>query len=475
MKRSVFFFFFLGLGVGNVHAGTSGPLSLPAFLEDVRTRNPEARATMENINSFELRVHESEAILSPEAYAQGSFFDDKKPTPQPIFLGSETRGERWRAGIRKQTDFGLGADLYFNSQHTVVVGASPVYLNPPDYVESSAVLQLTQSIWRNGFGEATHSQMDVNRAANEINLLQAKFRLKTLMLTAQNAYWSLVSFNQIVKLQEENVARAQKLRDYMKNRTRLRLFDDTDAMQAQAAFETRELELQSSLDDRAAVIRKLNTLRGLNSDEVQNLDELPGREMMEEVAKNPEGRMTREDYELLRAQAKAGLAQARLAKSQIQPQLDLAASVATNGRDSSTGTAYEQTQTNHYPTWSIGFNFSIPLDVSLIRDIKRSYNAAGLAAKAVDEQAGFSEIRAWDDLLKQKTEAKGRYNRSLSVEKIQTELVKRERQRLLNGRATTFEALNFEQNLALAQIQRVRSQLVLLQIHNALKTFEAKP
>ena len=473
MKRSVLVLFLIA--VATAQAENSGPLSLPAFLEDVRAHSPEARATIESINSYELRVHESESLLSPEAYAQYNLFDDKKPTGLETFMGTEKRGENWRVGVRKQTEFGLGADLYLNSQHTVVSGANPQFLNLSDYVESTAVLQLTQSLWRNGFGDGTRSQMEVSRAANELKLLQAKFRLKTLMLTAQNAYWSLVSFNQIVKLQEENVARAQKLRDYMKNRTQLRLFDDTDAMQALAAYETRELELQSSLDDQASVIRQLNTLRGLNSDEIQGLDELPGRELMEEVAKNPAGRMTREDYDLLRTQAKVDMAQARLAKSQIQPKFDVVGSLATNGRDGSARTAYEQTQTNHYPTWNIGLNFSIPLDVSLIRDIKRSYNSASLAAKAVDEQAGFSEVRAWEDLLKQKAEAKGRYNRSLSVEKIQTELVKRERQRLLNGRATTFEALNFEQNLALAQIQRVRSQLVLLQIHNALKTFEAKP
>jgi hypothetical protein len=53
--------------------------------------------------------------------------------------------------------------------------------------------------------------------------------------------------------------------------------------------------------------------------------------------------------------------------------------------------------------------------------------------------------------------------------------VKREKRRLLDGRATTFEAINFEQNLALAQIGRVRAQLAFLQINNTIKTFEAKP
>ncbi|MGZ3724104.1 MAG: TolC family protein, partial [Bdellovibrionales bacterium] len=271
------------------------------------------------------------------------------------------------------------------------------------------------------------------------------------------------------------VERAKKLRDYMSGRTRMKLFDDTDLMQAQAAFETRELELQSSLDERASLIRQFNTLRGVDSDEIQNLEGLPAQALMNEVAKaNAGGHMTREDFDLLRAQAKAEVAQAKYAKSQILPQLDLAASVATNGRDGTTSESYNQTETNHYPTWRVGVNFSVPLDFGMIKKLRSGYRKAGEAADSLQQQAQFSETRAWEDFNHQKKEAQGRYERSQSVEKIQTELVKRERTRLLNGRATTFEALNFEQNLALAQIQRVRAQLALMQIHNAIKTFEAR-
>ena len=122
----------------------------------------------------------------------------------------------------------------------------------------------------------------------------------------------------------------------------------------------------------------------------------------------------------------------------------------------------------------MGVTFSVPLDFGLVSDLRRGYRSATAAADNLREQAQFSELRAWDDLVKQQREAKGHYDRALSVEKIETDLVKRERQRLLNGRTTTFEAINIEQNLALAQILRVRAQLALMQIHNAIKTFEAR-
>ncbi len=472
MKKWLFVFLSLG---GSLYAQDKTGLSLSEYLNQVKSRNPEARSLVDSAASYEMRMDEAQIPLSPELYAQYGLFDDKKQQAQPSFMGDETRGQKWRAGLRTQTKYGLSGDLYFNAQRTIISGASPQFLQVPDYMESTAVLQLNQSLWRNSFGESTRADLLAKRAVNDMSRLQARFNLKNLLLSAQNTYWSLVSYNQIEKLQRENVERAKQTRDRMTRGSRLRLFDDTDAMQAQAAFETRALELQTSLDERSALIRQFNTLRGLDSDELGTLDELPSTELMAGVAKVAQGRMSREDFEMLRAQAKATVAQARFAQSQLQPQLDLQASVATNGRDGLTSRSYDLAQTNKYPGWTIGVNFSLPLDFGLVRDVRKGFHSATRSAESLNEQAQFSEVRAWEDLTRQKKEAQGRYERSLSVEKIQTELVKRNRTRLNNGRTTTFEALNIEQGLALAQIGRVRAQLALLQIHNALQTFEAKP
>lgn len=464
----------LFMGLAFAGGAVAAPLTLENYLESVQAHSPEARTLGETIRALVSRAGEANLPLMAEGYASYSRYDDQKPTLQPIFMGTDTQGEQWRVGIRKQTDFGLGANLYWNAQRTVIENANPLYLTVPDYMETSAVLQLTQSLWRNGFGEATKAQVDITRSGNEMDLLQQRFNLKNLLLNARNVYWSIVSSTQIVRLQTENVARALKLRDYMRNRTQLRLFDDTDAMQAQAALDTRELELQRSLDDRLMMVRQFNTLRGEGSDTLPELEPLPISGLMAGL-KTGSTHMSREDFNMLRAQAKGNLARAKFASSQIKPQVDLVASVATNGHDGLTAQSYAQAESTRYPTWSVGVNVSVPLDFGLGHELNRGYRATEVAADDLNNQAKFSETRMWEDLLKQKSEAQGRYDRAFSVEKIQTQLVQREKQRLLNGRATTFEAINFEQNLALAQIQRVRAELDLMQIHNVIKTFEAQP
>ena len=111
---------------------------------------------------------------------------------------------------------------------------------------------------------------------------------------------------------------------------------------------------------------------------------------------------------------------------------------------------------------------------TLIGDMARSYKTAQKSAESMKEYAEFAEERAWQDLLQQKIEAQRRFERSLKLEKTQTELVKRERARLMAGRSTTLQTTTIEQNFASAQIQRVRSQLALLQVHNVLKTWGEK-
>lgn len=452
-------------------AADKGRLSLESYLQQVKSQGPEARAVQEGVAAAELRLNEADGSLSPEGYVEYKLLDDKKEA-NSLFAPSRTQNDAWKIGVRDQSRFGLSTNAYYITGQTELSGVSPQVPMITDYGTATAALELKQSLWRDSFGMATRSDLNAKRAASRIEILRQKMTLKNLLLKAENTYWSLASFNEIVKLQEENVDRARKLRDRMRQQANLRLFDDVDAMQAQASFESRELELQSSLDERASLIRQFNILRGRAADSAEDLSELPTSEFMLKQSNNPAKRMSREDLRIAFEEAEASRYQAEGSISKIYPQLDLLATVATNGLDVKAARAREEVQNLHNPTWMVGVVFSVPLDLSLLGNMKHSYQAQKRSAAERKAQALFNEERVWDDLIQQKREAQGRFQRSLSLEKLQTQLVQKERQRLMNGRTTTFQTITFEQNLALSQIARVRAQLTLLQIHNVIKTFE---
>ncbi|HMN67711.1 MAG TPA: TolC family protein, partial [Bdellovibrionales bacterium] len=401
-------------------------------------------------------------------------YADSRDNAPNAFTPQATKGVEWKVGVRDKTQWGLGTDIYTRTTHTTLIGVNRAILPLTDYYDSPVGIELTQRLWRDGFGSATRAGLNAQRAASRSAWLRNRFELKNLMLRAENTYWSLVSLNQIVKLQEENVARAKKLMDYMRGRSRMKLVDDVDSLQAQAALESRELELMASLDERAVTIRAFNTLRGGTTDDLATLPGLPADEILLKSVRDPAQRMSREDFSAIYQDALAIEGKAQSDQSQIAPQLDLKGGVFANALNAEAGKAYDGLQDGKNPNWYVGVAFSIPLDYSLLNSMRRSYKAQRALADHQRAAAEYQEQRVWDDLNKQREEAQRRYQKAISAEEIQTTVVNRERQRMMNGRTTTFQLNQQENALAATQILRVRSQLALLASHNVLKQFEVQ-
>ncbi len=468
MKRSL-----IAAAIALVFHPAAFGLTLAEYLEQVKANNPEARAAVLNARATELRLKEAGSNLIPELYASYDRFD-RKLDQVSNFAQSRVEGDQWRTGVRKQWSMGLQSDLYFNAIRSHLHDAPSFAFRSTNYMESTVNLELAQPLWRNGFGDSTRANNDAALARIRAENLQARYKLKALMVKAEDTYWSLVSQNQIIKLQEENVDRSAKMRDLMRRKFAQRLVDDVESLQALAAFETREMELLSSLDERAAVARQFNTLRGLNADHVSEvLAPFPEKELTRKFAEK--AGVTREDFQGLLEEAKAMEFKARASKSDIQPKLDLVASMGSNGIDGKTATAYSEATELEHPFWSVGLRFSVALDVGKIHDIRKGYEASRQAAKNLQQNVEFTFERTYRDILDKYAEAQKRFAKAQSLEATQTDLVKRERQRLMNGRTTTFQAMTQEQNLAIAQIQRVKTQQALVQFYNVLKTFEVQP
>ena len=453
------------------HSALGAPLTLNEYLEQVRSRSPDARAALADVATAELRMREADQAFSPSAYAEFNR-SDSRIQPQNTFTPMQTQDRTWKVGLKDKTKIGTDIDASFTSTHKALLGVNPQFLPYNNFETTQLGLNVTQPLWRDGFGAATRAQADSKRAANRRILLDAKFRVKNLLLSAENTYWSLVSYGDIIKLQEQNVERARRLRDYMKQKVSVRLMDDVDYLQAQSSMESRELELITSRDQREVMVRKFNTLRGAEADQMETLVDLPKGELLLKDAKDPAQRMTREDFRSLFEASTIAENEAKGAQSIIAPQLDLVGSIYANGLGYQAKDAQDDALKGRNPNWAIGLKFSVPLDYRLIGDLRRSYQSARRSAASQAEQAHYAEQRTWDDLMKKHRESQNRFERATAIEATLDQLVKRERQRLLDGRSTTFQTLTFEQTLANAQVARVQAQLALVENHNLVKQFE---
>lgn len=452
-----------------VSAEGSNVLTLNQYLETVKKQSPQARALIAQIDASEVKVKKATLGLSPEFFAEYNRYDDRTP---PVFPFSPSRrdGHSWKAGIEKQTTLGLGGKLYFENNSTTLFGINPSFLPVPNYNQGRAVLELKQSLWRNSFGEKTRSDLEADIAASKAALEDQKFQLQKLLLQAENTYWSMVTYDQIVSLQEENAERAKKLSEWMGKQGRLKLIDDVDVLQSKTAYDMRALDLETSRQERNSMARVFNSLRGVDAETVEKLEALPPFKASALADLNR--KVTRQDFKSFKSAARAQEMAAKSIRSTLKPEVDLVGTVASNGLDPRFSGMFNEVKGNDFPSWSVGLQVRFPLNVSLTHRLK----AASLNdIRAAQDQAAGADLQLqteWHDTVQKSKDYYDLYMRSKEIESSYGTIVQKERKRLQNGRSTTFTLLNLEQTLVSTQIQRTKAQLALIQIQNVLKTFE---
>lgn len=444
-------------------------IGLEQYLEQVRANSPQLQSAYLNVLSLEKRVDEADFATTFIGYAGWNHTYDEKTTSNPTFQGSKTESDSLLLGIKKTTMFGLSADLSADRTNLEFTDATALPLK--QYTDSRLSLKLTQSLWRNGFGEMTRAENAATTAAIRAELMAAKFKLRSLNIQAENVYWTLASLQQVVKLQQDNVDSAKKLSQWMTGRQKLNLVDDVESLQTQAALEARDLELQNSTDQLNQTRHLFYTLLGKTTTDEVELEPLPEKEWAEQVKTLKQTKRYREDFEALRAQAKAEEAKVVSMRSSLRPQLDLQASYNSNIRERYEADSYKDMTDFDTPTWTVGVMFSVPLDFSLTSKLKKGSELKVASAKLAYAQADFEEERTWDEVIRKRKEAQARFEQAINLEKIRTKIVEKERRRHRSGRTTTFQAITNEQDLASSQVLRVQSQLNLIQAHNQIKAF----
>jgi outer membrane protein TolC len=444
-------------------------LSLNEYLEQVKASNPQVKALVEQRNALKERGNEGALATTPEFFTNLQLVDDRTPPLIPGFQPSRTKAEGYQLGLRGQFAFGLSSSLSFekNSVHLDGLNGGMFSIENP-YTDTIAKLELKQSLWRNGFGEKTRADRDQISLASQSQYEAVDYQLRQLLLQAENAYWGLSSFNEIIDLQKANVDNARKTNSWMKGRVKQRLFDDVDGLQTQAALETRELEYQSSLDEKGSLERELK--KYLNTDRLpENLDSISGyTRPIPASAQDLEGDGM---FSAQKLQQKSQKAQATSMRSQLRPQLDLVTSIASTGRDPEFNDSLKELNEAKQTTWMVSLQFSAPIDFSFLHKLRKGYDRQIKASEENLSAIDYELLKTKEDLLAQARDAKERLEKARRIEKISEQIVKKERILFRNGRTTTYQMLNTEQDFASAQIQRVRAQLAFIQLNNTLRLF----
>lgn len=454
-------------------APSAGKLTLEDYMEQVRAGNPSLKAAEKNAEGYSLRKDEGGLLTSPYLFGTVQNFDDKKETVQPLFQGNRTKGNQYTFGIGANTPVGLNAQYSFNLQKTEIQGASQLQLPLPNYYTSYNLLELNQSLFRNGFGSETRAQAEALESSNRAQSYAAGFSALAQLVQAENAYWRLAFARQSLNIQKDVLLRSERILDWAKRRVSMQLGDKSDLLQSEAGFKLRQLELQNAYEEERAALRAFNLLRNQPEDTAVADLEIPSTERLIGGA-GPEKSGTRLDVKAAEEEERALIANAQLDKEKAKPAVDLFASLAWNGRDGLRSEAINESFHGKHATMAFGVRFTAPLSFGTMRNTWKGTELAKEAASLNLERKRLDENLEWKELERRLKDARSRLSLLQTIEKVQREKYENERQRLLRGRTTTYQALTFEQDYAEAQLLRIRTQAEVLGLTAQSKLFRGE-
>jgi outer membrane protein len=351
---------------------------------------------------------------------------------------------------------------------------SPQLVPQNSLVTSGLTLQVTQSLWQNGFGAADRATRQAQEAQDRANAFASSYQATSIVADAESRYWTLAVARQVVAVQKASLDRTVSIRDFNARRVRAHLTDESDLLTSAAQAESKQFDVKTAIDNERAAARSFNSARGIDSDAVPEPLNLPDPEVMAGL-QAPQRAAMRDDVRSAEQSELAIAANTEVATQRQRPSLNVTGTVSTNGLDPSLGTSISNTVTTQYPYYSIGVNLSVPLDLGTVSSVKRAYAEQKKAAELTYQRRLFDQENDWKDLVTKLNEAKERLELAVRVEKAQKKKLSREEIRQKQGVTTTYQVFQFEIDYLASELNRIQTQATIFSLIAQMKTYQENP
>jgi len=467
-------FAFLGvfIGVFDSHAST---LSLRDYLSEVQNHSPAIESSTLSVDGSVMAAKESDLPFMPKFTANASHQIDDRVATSP-FGASDNRIDNLTLGLEKQFDWGLNAKLSYGLVNNDSLGFPPQlagFIQGGEYKfsQGQTELDLTQPLWRNFLGKETRATETQTQSQSLTTYYSERYKLKQLLAQAEITFYRLAIARESVKLANEIVDRAKKILDWNTKRVRNQLTDKIDMLQSRAAYQSHNLDLQTSLDDVRSAQLAFNELRNSLSNEVP--EKLVKVSVDQVLALTPPTRAeTTDDVNAAEQSERNAVATNELSLQKAQPDLSLYGSLAYNGVNTYLSPAVADSFTTKHPMYLIGVKFSMPLYFWETSEIRSGRVKEQLGAEAATREKRLEDDQNWVDLGKKLIETKARLKLADDLVQAQKEKMNYEQYRLKLGRTTTYQVLTFEQDYATSIIARLQIEQQVVNLHSQMKPFE---
>jgi len=447
-------------------------LNLSRYLQLVRQENLAAQGSAQSKSGAEGRKREADLIFAPSFFANGEVSSDAKPQDFNMMGNMYNRLEtrKYSAGLSQTYNFGLQAKLYYSLSHVHYFFPSQ---SDTSLYDGSPVLELTQSLWQNAKGRYDRSKEESTRAQADSDKWSAENDMRSLLVSAEKAYWNLAVCREMVGIRKSAVEDAQAILDYDMKRAKMNLMDKSDVLQAKASLESKKLELKSAQDSADSAMRAFRSYINLPEGTDAAVEPINWKLLMS--LSSPDRPGDRADVQMAQASAAQSAASSRMNAENDKPLFNIYLTQTLNGQDPNLTGMTADSLNLRKPSTTVGLKFSIPLEYDAQKQARFGAEQKEAAAALTYRQKVLDQESDWRDLIASLRDARSRLEMAFSIEAAQKEKLEYEKKRLREGRTTTYQVLSFEQDYSQSQYDRVTLAATLLSLAAQVKLYGELP
>ncbi len=418
-------------------------------------------------------IEEALGIYDLNLGASGGFGESTSPVTSELQAADllTSDGQQIDFTLSKLTAFGGTVDVNLDNSRSATTDARAIQ-NPRFNASLEAVF--SQPLLRDFGRTATDQGVIIARTNSAISREDFQVQVELVVQEIADRYWLLVEAREQLAVAQESLALAQELHEMNRIQVEVGTMAPLEMVQSEAGVATREEQIISS---QAAVENRADELRRLVNFDRRELWDIGITPVTEpQIEHRPIdldqaidlALENRPDVQRKRLEIQNRELEARVAKNQLKPRLDVRASYSFSGvggdvLDPSTGDtlsggygdALEQVIDRDFEGWQVGFNFGYPLQN---RTAKARNARAELALEQVAYELRDLEQQVLADVRQaaRAVETAAKQIESAKVSsKLQRKNLEAERKRYENGLSTSFEVLQIQEDLSEARSREV--------------------
>ncbi len=446
------------------------PLTLKETIERTLKNNISISVQSYNSKIIEQSIFEEEADFDPTVNFEFRVGEETRQSASAL-IGSKRTNKNYDWDLSVTQKFITGGDYEFsvdsskNETSAFFTSLNPVY-------SSDLVLAVTQPLLKD-FGIDLNKR-EIYIAKNDQKISDHEFTEKVIdtLTEAENIYWDLVFSIEVLKVKETSLQRARDLEKQVKAQVDVGTLAGLEILQAKAEVATRDEELldaQNLIDDNED---NLKSILNLPFDSEEGLKKIipadspvfePGKgNSLNEALKT--ALIHRPDLLAKKMELESRNIEAKYNENQMLPTLDLVTSLGLNGLSGDSATtngAYDTALSEAFSTkfrlWEFGINLSYPLGNRAAKSqlTAKRLEVAQLLLDIKDlEKRIIVEVREAHRQIE--TDIK-RVQSARIAQKLAEEKLNAEEKKFEVGLSTSFNVLEFQEDLAEEQSQAVKA------------------